>query len=132
MKSWLVSKTLTNFIFTFKFNLKFELNFYLKFNLKTDLIQLNIRPWGWCWINWIELIFPWIFVWSLIQVYYTERKIQRSSDTYSNCGTNAHSGVSFQMFLDNMRTVWGKTTYFVLVLQSLYVSGERYYIFLSV
>ena len=41
--------------------------------------------------------------------------------------------VPFQIFLDNMQTVrwryikvWGKTTYFALVLQSLYVSGERY------
>ena len=71
---------------------------------------------------------------------YTERKLQlRSPDTYSNCGTSAHSGVSFQIFLDNMQTVrcgyikvWGKTTYFALVLQSLYVSGKRYCIFLSV
>ena len=26
-------------------------------------------------------------------------------DAYSNCGTSAQSGVSFQIFLDNMQTV---------------------------
>ena len=41
-----------------------------------------------------------------------------SRHIYSNCGTSAQSGVSFQIFLVNMQTVtsryikvWGKTTY---------------------
>ena len=71
---------------------------------------------------------------------YTERKISNVLQRHIVIMGQVHILVFFfQIFLDNMQTVrWryikvrGKTTYFALDLQSLYVSGERYCIFLSV